>query len=177
MKIDLRSDTLTKPTPAMLSAMMRAEVGDDVFEDDPTVNALEQKAASLFGMPSALFCASGTLTNQLAIRVHCTPGSEVICDQYAHVYVSEGGGIALNALSSVKTVAGNRGRITASQIESVINNANDVHQPITRLVSLENTMNKGGGSIYDFTEIQAIRALCNQHQLALHLDGARLFNA
>ena len=177
MKIDLRSDTLTKPTPAMLSAMMQAEVGDDVFEDDPTVNALEQKAASLFGMQSALFCASGTLTNQLAIRVHCTPGSEVICDQYAHVYVSEGGGIALNALSSVKTVAGNRGRITASQIESVINNANDVHQPITRLVYLETTMNKGGGSIYDFSEIQAIRALCNQHQLALHLDGARLFNA
>jgi len=175
--IDLRSDTVTKPTKEMLETMFCAEVGDDVFGDDPNVNLLEKKVAEMFGMEAALFCASGTMTNQLAIRVHCSPGSEVICDRLSHIYLYEGGGIALNAFSSVKTIEGNQGRISAEQIESVINNPNDVHQPVTRMVSLENTMNKGGGSIYNFAEILKIKDVCEQNGLALHLDGARLFNA
>jgi threonine aldolase len=176
-KIDLRSDTVTRPTPQMLEAMLSASVGDDVFEDDPTVQLLERKTAEMFGMESALFCASGTMTNQLAIRVHCSPGSEVICDGLSHIYLSEGGGIALNAFSSVRTLNGNNGRITAGQVEESINNANDVHQPVSRMVSLENTMNKGGGSIYDFNEILRIKQVCERNNLILHLDGARLFNA
>ncbi|HRZ42042.1 MAG TPA: GntG family PLP-dependent aldolase [Bacteroidales bacterium] len=177
MQIDLRSDTVTKPTPEMLAAMLAAEVGDDVFGDDPTVIALEKKAAALFGMEEALFCVSGTMSNQLAVRVHCAPGNEVICDSLSHVYLYEGGGIALNAFSSVRTLQGDRGRLSVDQIGEAINNPRDVHQPLTRLVSLENTVNKGGGSLYDFGEILKIREVCDQHGLALHLDGARLFNA
>jgi threonine aldolase len=177
IKIDLRSDTITRPTAEMLAAMTSAEVGDDVFEDDPSVHALERKAAELFGMEAAIFCSSGTMTNQLAIRVHCSPGSEVICDKHSHVYLYEGGGIALNAFSSVKTLDGNRGRISAAQIADAINNSEDVHQPVSRMVSLENSMNKGGGSLYDFAEIVKIKEFCRQNNLILHLDGARLFNA
>lgn len=177
IRIDLRSDTVTKPTPQMLEVMMKAEVGDDVFGDDPTVIALEIKAANMFGMEAALFCTSGTMTNQLAIRSHCSPGSEVTCDQLSHVYLYEGGGIALNAFSSVRTLQGNRGRLTAKQVEDAINNPNDIHQPTSKLVSLENTVNKGGGSIYDFQEIIKIKQVCEQNNLKLHLDGARLFNA
>ncbi len=176
-RIDLRSDTVTKPTPLMLEAMLSAEVGDDVFEDDPTVKQLEQKIAAMFGMEAALFCTSGTMTNQLAIRVHCSPGNEVICDQLSHIYQYEGGGIALNAFSSVKTLLGNRGRLTSYQVEAAINNPKDIHQPISKLVSLENTVNKGGGSIYDVEEILKIKNVCEQNNLSLHLDGARLFNA
>jgi len=161
----------------MLEAMMKAEVGDNVFNDDPTVLQLEQKAASVFGTEAALFCVSGTMTNQLAIRVHCSPGSEVICDKLSHVYLYEGGGIGLNAFSSVRLLEGDRGRITAVQVEEAINNSHDVHLPVSRMVSLENTMNKGGGSIYDFEEIIKIKKICEQYHLKLHLDGARLFNA
>lgn len=177
VKIDLRSDTVTKPTPEMLEAMMSAEVGDDVFGDDPTVNLLERKVAEMFGMEAALFCPTGTMTNQLSIRTHCSPGSEVICDELSHIYLFEGGGIALNAFSSAKTIKGERGRITAQQVENAINNPNDIHQPITRMVSLENTVNKGGGCIYDFNEIIKIKEVCKNNNLMLHLDGARLFNA
>ncbi len=145
--IDLRSDTVTRPTPAMLAAMMAAPVGDDVFGEDPTVNALEQKAARLFGMEAALFCPSGTMTNQLAIRTHVRPGDEVICDQISHVYLYEGGGIAVNALASVALLAGERGKLTPALIAPAINNPGDVHRPISRLVSLENTVNKGGAAI------------------------------
>lgn len=176
-KVDLRSDTITKPTKPMLEAMMSAEVGDDVFGDDPTVNLLEKKASEMFGMEAALFCPTGTMTNQLAIRSHCSPGSEVICDELSHIFLYEGGGIALNAASSVKTITGNRGRINASQVENAINNPNDIHQAITKLVSLENTVNKGGGCVYDFNEIAKIKDVCRKNNLALHLDGARLFNA
>ena len=176
MRIDLRSDTVTKPTPQMLEAMMAAQVGDDVFGDDPTVNALEEKAARLFGTEAALFCVSGTMTNQLAIRVHTQPGSEVICDKLSHIYLYEGGGIALNSLSSVRLLDGQRGKITAKQVSEAIN-ADDIHAPVSRLVSLENTMNKGGGCYYKLAEIEPIRALCQERGLALHLDGARLFNA
>ena len=175
--IDLRSDTVTRPTPAMLAAMMAAPVGDDVFGEDPTVNTLEQKAAAMFGMEAALFCPSGTMTNQLAIRTHVRPGDEVICDQLSHVYLYEGGGIAVNAFASVALLAGERGKLTPDLIMPAINNPTDPHRPISRLVSLENTVNKGGGCYYTIPEIAAIRQLCLERGLALHLDGARLFNA
>ncbi len=177
VKIDLRSDTVSKQTAEMLNAMLNAEVGDDVFGDDPTVIKLENKIAEMFGMEAALFCTSGTMTNQLAIRVHCQPGNEVICSNLSHIYLYEGGGIALNAFSSVKLITGDKGRITADQVIESINNKNDIHLPLTKLVSLENTMNKGGGSIYDINEIKKIKQLCDANNLKLHLDGARLFNA
>jgi len=177
MIIDLRSDTVTRPTAQMTEAMWEAEVGDDVLGDDPTVNALQEKVARLFGMEDALFCASGTLTNQLAIRAHTQPGSDVICDKNSHIYLYEGGGIMLNSLSSVKLLDGNRGRITAEQIAEVISPEDDIHSTVTRLISLENTMNKGGGSYYDINEIKSIRQICWDRKIPLHLDGARLFNA
>ncbi|GAA4420784.1 GntG family PLP-dependent aldolase [Nibrella viscosa] len=176
MLIDLRSDTITKPTPAMLEAMFSAEVGDDVFGDDPTVNALEVKAAAMFGMEAALFCASGTMTNQLAIRTHTRPGDDVICDILSHVYLYEGGGIAVNALASVSLPQGKRGKLTPELVSAHIQ-PDDIHKPHTRLVCLENTVNKGGGCYYTVPEISAIRQLCDLHGLKLHLDGARLFNA
>ncbi len=176
MLIDLRSDTVTRPTAAMRDAMWSAPVGDDVLGDDPTVLALEEKAAQLFGTEAALFCASGTMTNQLAIRAHTQPGSDVICDKLSHIYLYEGGGIMLNSLSSVKLLDGDRGRLTAAQVAEAISPDN-IHATVTRLVSLENTMNKGGGSYYDFAEIRAIREVCDAHGIPLHLDGARLFNA
>jgi threonine aldolase len=177
MIIDLRSDTITKPTKAMMEAMWEANVGDDVFGDDATVNALQEKAALMFGMEEALFCPSGTMTNQLAIRVHTQPGSDVICEKHSHIYLYEGGGIMLNSLSSVKLLDGDRGRVTAAQVEAAISPENDIHSTLTRLVSLENTMNKGGGAYYDINEISAIRQLCQDRKIPLHLDGARLFNA
>ncbi|MBI1782860.1 MAG: threonine aldolase [Sphingobacteriales bacterium] len=176
MIIDYRSDTVTKPTPAMLEAMMKAPVGDDVFEEDPSINQLEKMAAGMFGMEAALFCPSGTMTNQIAIKVHTRPGDEVICDKLSHIYQYEGGGIAFNSGTSVKLIEGMRGLVTAEQVEAGIN-ADDVHKARTSLVSLENTSNRGGGSCYDFAEIQRIKAICSKHNLRFHLDGARLFNA
>jgi threonine aldolase len=174
--IDFRSDTFTKPSPGMLQAMFEAEVGDDVYGEDPTVNTLEELSASMFGMDAALFCPSGTMTNQIAIKCHTLPGDEVICDEVSHVYIYEGGGIALNSACSVRPVTGDRGRLTARQVAASIN-PEDIHKPRTSLVSLENTANRGGGSCYDFEELKKIKKVCNDHQLALHLDGARLFNA
>ena len=174
--LDLRSDTLTLPTAGMKEAMFAAPLGDDVFGEDPTVNALETKIAALFGMEAALFCPSGTMTNQIAIRLHTGPQKEVICHQYSHIYLYEGGGIMANSMASVKLLTGNLGKITASQVAESIN-PDDVHAPETSLVSLENTMNKGGGSIYTLEEIKPIHALCREKGLKLHLDGARLFNA
>jgi threonine aldolase len=176
MTVDLRSDTVTRPTPEMLQAMMKAEAGDDVFGEDPTVNALELYAANLFGMEAALFCASGTMTNQIAIKCHTNPAEEVICDSQSHVYQYEGGGIAFNAGCQVKLIEGNRGRITAEQIAQHIN-PDDIHKATSTLVSLENTSNRGGGSCYQMKDIVEIRDLCTQKGLRLHLDGARLFNA
>jgi threonine aldolase len=176
MVIDLRSDTLTKPGPAMLEAMMTAPVGDDVFGEDPSVNRLEQLGAEMFGMEASLFCPSGTMTNQVAVKCHTLPGDEVICDESSHVYQYEGGGIAFNSGASVKLLYGNRGRLTAQQIKQAIN-PDDVHKPVSRLVCLENTSNRGGGSCYDFEEIKKIKKICVENNLALHLDGARLFNA
>lgn len=176
MKIDYRSDTVTKPTKAMLDAMFSAPVGDDVFGEDPSINELESLAASMFGMEAALFCPSGTMTNQIAIKCHTQPGDEVICDASSHIYQYEGGGIAFNSAASVKLLQGDRGRITAQQVREAVN-ADDVHKARTALVSLENTSNRGGGSCYELAEIKKIRSVCDEHNLALHLDGARLFNA
>ncbi len=174
--IDFRSDTITKPTPAMLDSMMSAQVGDDVFGEDPTVNELQEYAATLFGMEAALYCASGTMSNQVAIKCHTQPGDEVICEKNAHVYIYEGGGIAFNSASQVKPVDGYFGRITAAQVAEVIN-PDDVHKARTSLVCLENTSNRGGGACYDFEEISKIKQVCVDNGLQLHLDGARLFNA
>ena len=173
---DLRSDTITRPTPAMLEAMMSAEVGDDVLGDDPSVNELQEKVATLFGMEAALFCPSGTMANQIALRISTNPQDEVICDKHSHIYLYEGGGMAYNSMLSPKLLTGDRGRLTAEQIKENIN-ADDIHFPRTRLVGLENTMNKGGGSIYEIGEIRKIRAVCDAHGLLLHMDGARFFNA
>ena len=176
MIIDLRSDTFTKPTPDMKSFMMSAEVGDDVFGEDPTVNKLETLTASMFEMDAALFCPSGTMTNQIAIKCHTLPGNEVICEKNSHVYIYEGGGIAFNSNCQVKPIDGDRGRINVTQIESIIN-PEDIHKPVTALVSLENTSNRGGGSCYDFEDFEKIKTLCIENNIRLHLDGARLFNA
>ncbi|MEM7657598.1 MAG: GntG family PLP-dependent aldolase [Bacteroidota bacterium] len=174
--IDLRSDTVTKPTPGMMAAMQTAEVGDDVYGEDPSINALESKTARMFGKEAAVFCPSGTMCNQIAIRISTQPQDQVICDHKAHVYLYEGGGIAANSLASVRLLPGDRGRLNAQQVEAAVN-PEDVHFPVSSLVCLENTSNKGGGSCYELTDIQAIRTVCDQHQMKLHLDGARIFNA
>lgn len=174
--IDLRSDTVTRPSKSMMEAMMTAKVGDDVFGDDPTVIALEEKAASMFGKESALFCPSGTMTNQIAIKVHTKPGDEVICDQSSHIYRYEGGGIGFNSGASVRLINGDRGRITAQQVLENIN-PDDPHFPVSKLVVAENTSNRGGGSCYNFSELINISEACKNNNLKFHLDGARLFNA
>ncbi len=174
--IDLRSDTVTRPTPAMLEAMLHAPLGDDVFGEDPTINALQEYAANLFGMEEALFCSSGTQTNQIGIKLHTQPGDEVICDALSHIYLYEGGGIAFNSGASVRLLHGNYGRFTAAELRKNINDDN-VHFPSSKLVSIENTVNKGGGACWDFQELKAIKAVCQENKLAFHLDGARLFNA
>lgn len=176
MIVDFRSDTVTKPTKPMLEVMQHAPLGDDVFGEDPSINALEEHAAALFGMEKAIFCPSGTMTNQIAIKCHTQPGDEVICDELSHVYQYEGGGIAFNSGASVKLLQGNRGRITVDLVEQNIQ-PDDVHRPVSSLVVVENTSNRGGGSCYDFAELEKIGALCKQKKLAFHIDGARLFNA
>lgn len=176
MNIDLRSDTVTKPSKGMLEAMMSAKVGDDVFEEDPTVVELENEVASIFGKEAGLFCPSGTMTNQIAIKVQSQPGQEIICDQHSHIYLYEGGGLAFNSGLSTCLLAGERGRITSRQVQDAIR-PDHVYYPKTALVSLENTHNRGGGSLYELQEIKAIREVCNANHLKLHLDGARIFNA
>lgn len=176
MIIDLRSDTVTKPTKAMLEAMMNAPLGDDVFGEDPTVIELERKAAVLFGKEAGLFCPSGTMTNQIAIKVHTQPGDEVLCDVNSHIYNYEGGGISFNSGVQAKLIQGDRGRITAQQIEQNINGDFD-WLTRTTLVSLENTVNRAGGSYYTIDMIKPIQKLCADKKLNFHLDGARIFNA
>ena len=177
MEINLISDTVTTPTKGMLAAMMSAKVGDDVFKEDATVNALEEKTAALFGMEAALFFPSGTMANQTAIKVHTQPGEQLICDHYAHIFNYEGGGVSFNSGVSCKLIAGHRGMITAKQVTAAINPPDFYHSPLTTLVSLENTTNKGGGAIWDFQEMKAIKEVCTAHGLKFHLDGARLWNA
>jgi threonine aldolase len=176
MIIDLRSDTVTKPTKGMLEAMMMAEVGDDVFNEDPTVIKLEQKLAQLFGHEAGLFCPSGTMTNQIPINVHTRPGDEVLCDVNSHIYHYEGGGLARNSGVQAKLIQGNRGRINVQQIKDNVNGDQD-WLTRSKLVSLENTVNKAGGSYYELNELKAISEFCRSANINLHLDGARLFNA
>jgi len=178
MQINLISDTVTKPTKGMLKAMMEAEVGDDVFKADPTVIKLEEKAAELFGMDAALFFPSGTMANQTGIKLHTHPGDKMFCDKWSHVYNFEGGGPAFNAGVTSHLIDGKRGMFTAKQLQNEISGSrNDIHVPYSRLVSVENTTNKGGGACWDYEELIRIKKLCGKHNLAYHLDGARLFNA
>lgn len=177
MIIDLRSDTVTKPTKEMMQAIMNAEVGDDVYKEDPTVNKLEQKLAELFGMDAALFFPTGSMANQAAIKIHTQPGEQLIADKWAHVYNYEGGGASFNSGVSCKLIDGHRGMITAQQVEESINPPDFYHSPLTTLVCLENTTNKGGGACYNFSEIEKIKQVCDKHNLGFHLDGARIWNA
>jgi threonine aldolase len=175
-EVDLRSDTVTRPSASMLEAMMTARVGDMVFGDDPTVNALEAYSAKLFGMDGALYCPSGTMTNQIAIKVHTSPGDEVICSKLAHIYLFEGGGMASNSGAQASLIDTADGTFTVEQVAGCVN-PDDVHRARTRLVSVENTVNRGAGTCWDFTEIKKIGRFCSENGLSYHLDGARLFNA
>lgn len=177
MQIDLRSDTVTKPSNGMIEAMMTAKLGDDVYAEDPSVNALEARVATMFGKPKALFFPSGTMANQTAIKLHTQPGEQLVCDAYSHVYNYEGGGVSFNSGVSCKLVDGHRGMMTAAQVEAAINPPDFYHSPLTSLVSLENTTNKGGGACWDYQEILKVKSVCDSHKLGLHLDGARLWNA
>jgi threonine aldolase len=175
--IDLRSDTVTKPSKGMMEAMFNAQVGDDVYKEDPTVNELEKRVANMFGMDDALFFPTGSMANQAAIKMHTQPGEQLICDKYAHVYNYEGGGVSFNSGVSCKLIDGERGKVTAAQVEAAINPPDFYHSPLTTLVCLENTTNKGGGACYDLPTFKEIKAVCIKHGLGLHLDGARLWNA
>lgn len=177
MNIDLRSDTVTKPTPGMLDAMMSANVGDDVYKEDPTVNLLEEKVAKLFGKPKALFFPTGTMANQAAIKLHTQPGEQVICDKYAHIYNYEGGGASFNSGVSCRLIDGDRGMYTAEQAAAAINPPDFYHSALTSLIAVENTTNKGGGACWDFEELKKLHQLSKAHKFGYHLDGARLWNA
>ena len=174
--IDMRSDTVTRPTPGMKEAMFRAPLGDDVFGEDPSVNELQEKAAALFGMEAALFCPSGTMSNQIALKVHTNPLDEVICDIRSHIYQYEAGGYAFNSGIAVKLIKSERGILSPAAIKENIN-PDDLHKPRTSLVSIENTINKGGGNYYTRREMEALSTICREKGLRLHLDGARIFNA
>jgi threonine aldolase len=177
MTVDLRSDTVTQPTEGMRQAMMQAEIGDDVFGEDPSIKKLEAKCAALLGMEAGIFCPSGTMTNQIGINILTQPYEEIICYKGAHIYRYEGGGLAGNSQLSVRLLDGNRGRLLATEIESNINNAADSHQPISSLVALENTVVREAGSYYSLSQIEAIHNLARSRGMKMHLDGARLFNA
>ena len=177
MEINLVSDTITKPTPEMLQYMFNAVVGDDVYKQDPTVIELEAKVAALFGMEAGLFFPSGTMANQTAIKLHTQPGEQLIADKYAHVYNYEGGGVSFNSGVSCCLLNGNRGMITASQVKAAINDPEFYHSPLTSLVCVENTTNKGGGACYELDDLRQIKQVCEEHNLKFHLDGARIWNA
>lgn len=176
MPIDLISDTVTRPTPAMLAAMMAAEVGDDVFDEDPAAHALQAHAAALFGHQAALFMPTGVMSNQVAIKAHTEAMDEMICEETSHVFRYENGGYAFHSQIAVQTIPGDHGRLTAAQVEAAIKPIAD-WLPRSRLVVLENTCNAAGGSYYTLDRVRPIRALCRERGLRLHLDGARLFNA
>jgi threonine aldolase len=177
MEINLVSDTVTRPGHEMLQQMFRAKVGDDVYKQDPTVNELEETVAKLFGMEAALFFPSGSMANQTAIKLHTNPGDELICDKWAHVFNYEGGGVAFNSGVSSRLIDGDRGMITAQQVADAINPPDFYHSPLTSLVCIENTTNKGGGACYDLQTLLDIREVCKANNLKYHLDGARLWNA
>jgi len=177
MIIDLISDTVTKPTPGMLQAMMHAQVGDDVFSMDPTVNALQEKVAAMFGMEDALFFPSGTMANQAAIKIHTQPGDLLFCDKYAHVYNYESGGAAFHSGVTCRLIDGSRGMFSAAQLEEASSGSPQIYLPYAKLVCIENTTNKGGGACWDFSELEKIEKITREKNLSFHLDGARLFNA
>jgi len=175
MQINLISDTVTKPTKRMRDYMSNAEVGDDVFGEDPTINALQDRLAGMFNMEAALFCPSGTMTNQIAIKVHTNPLDELICEEKSHVYQYETGGYGFNSGIGVNLVQGQYGKLNPELIDKAVKPVYD-WLPISKLVVVENSTNKGGGNYYTLEELRAIRRMCDKHQLKLHLDGARLFN-
>lgn len=177
MEINLVSDTVTKPSVEMLQFMFNAKVGDDVYKQDPTVIELEETLANIFGMEAALFFPSGTMANQTAIKLHTQPGEQIICDKYSHIYHYEGGGASFNSGVSCCLVDGKRGMITADLVRNAINDPEFYHAPLTSLVSIENTTNKGGGACYDIQTLQEIKQVCVENNLKYHLDGARLWNA
>jgi threonine aldolase len=177
MEINLVSDTVTKPTPEMLRAMFNAEVGDDVYKQDPAINELEAKVAAMFGMEAALFFPSGTMANQTAIKLHTNPGEQLIADKWAHVFHYEGGGVSFNSGVSCSLIDGDRGMINARQVEAALNPPEFYHSPLTSLVCVENTTNKGGGACYEIDELVKIKKVCTDHGLKYHLDGARIWNA
>lgn len=177
MEINLISDTITKPSRQMLQYMFNAEVGDDVYKQDPTVIELQDTIAQLFGMEAGLFFPSGTMANQTAIKLHTQPGEQIIADKYAHVYLYEGGGASFNSGVSFSLLEGNRGMITAEQVAGAINDPEFYHSPLTSLVCVENTTNKGGGACYELAELKKIREVCVDNNLKFHLDGARIWNA
>lgn len=177
MEINLISDTVTKPTPEMLQAMFNAKVGDDVFKQDPTVNAFEKMVADLFGMEAALFFPTGTMANQTAIKLNTNPGDQIICDKWSHIHLYESGGASSNSGVNFNLLDGKRGMITAEQVKEGINDPEFYHTPMSKMVGIENTTNKGGGACYDISELQKIKQVCVDHNLKYHLDGARLWNA
>lgn len=177
MEINLISDTVTKPSPEMLQAMFTAKVGDDVFKQDPTVNEFERIVADLFGMEAALFFPTGTMANQTAIKLNTNPGDQIICDKWAHIHLYESGGASSNSGVNFNLLDGKRGIITAEQVREGINDPNFYHTPLTKMVGIENTTNKGGGACYELSELQKIKQVCDEHNLKYHLDGARLWNA
>ncbi|RZJ29572.1 MAG: threonine aldolase [Flavobacterium sp.] len=177
MEINLTSDTVTRPTPEMLQHMFAAKVGDDVFKQDPTVNALEERVAKMFGMEAAMFFPSGTMANQTAIKLNTNPGEQLIADKWAHVFNYEAGGVSFNSGVSCSLIDGSRGMITAEQVKSHINPPDFYHSPLSTLVCVENTTNKGGGACYELDDLRQIRKVCDEHNLKFHLDGARIWNA
>lgn len=177
MEINLISDTVTKPSAEMLKAMFMAKVGDDVFKQDPTVNEFERIVADLFGMEAALFFPSGTMANQTAIKLNTNPGDQIICDKWSHIHLYEAGGASFNSGVNFNLLDGNRGMITAEQVKNGINDPEFYHAPLSKMVGIENTTNKGGGACYDLEELQKIKQVCVDNNLKYHLDGARLWNA
>src|SRR5262245_33392932 len=175
--IDLRSDTVTKPTPGMLAAMMAAEGGDDVFGEDPTVNELERRTAAMFGLEAGLFVPTGTMANQIAVRVHCRPQDEILLESTSHIYVWEAGGAAALSGATCRTIEGRHGLLTVADLEGKIRPPQDMHVVRTRLVCLENTHNRGGGTVYSLDAVGAISRWARLNGLAMHLDGARIWNA
>lgn len=177
MQINLVSDTVTKPSYEMLQYMFNADVGDDVYKQDPSVVELEERVAAIFGMEAGLFFPSGTMANQTAIKLHTQPGEQLIADKFSHIFHFEAGGVSFNSGVSCCLLEGNRGMITAAQIEGAINKPDFYHSPLTSLVCLENTTNIGGGACYEMEELEKIKAVCEANNLKLHLDGARIWNA
>ena len=177
MIVDLRSDTVTLPSKDMLEFMMSSNVGDDVYGEDPTVNLLQSKVAAIFGKEVGMFFPSGTMANQTAIKLHTNPGEQVICDKYSHIYNYEGGGASFNSGVSFKLINGERGMFTSEQAVNSINPKDFYHSPLTSLIAIENTTNKGGGACWDNKELIKINKIAKSNNLGMHLDGARIWNA